>query len=252
MTEEGKFLLQKEFSSSDIKKFSNVLDEIRQLNKISEWAKKHKSLTKTVNISEKEKVLSIYSECTQYFLSEVLENHPNIAQELRNNLKNILFTLFTDFAMLAKNKIHHHQINPLNILVTDDYNLKVVNFIVPSSYNIYSDIQQIDNQAIIYNIKEFLEPEVLHFKTFGKSDDEFDPEKLDVYALAMCILNIIFFDNPQSLQNVKKYSIIIFQTDISESLKYILDYMIFTSHKQRPSFSECLEMLKYEDYQNFN
>ena len=185
-----------------------------------------------------------------FILYELIQNdNQHEYQELKTNIERILKNLLETLKELLKLNINHNNINPSNIVVSiSPLELKLFNFIIPQSYNIYAEIE--DNQVVYRNdnflnkSENYAPPEVSLALSSNKNCPSYSPEKNDIYSLGACILKIFLGNEPLLLRgNDAINAEIVNSTPMNNRLKELIIAMLSSNQENRPRYDECIEHL---------
>lgn len=245
-TIDNQFFLKKQIDVKDPEKLKMFDDEMAQIAEISRLSP-NLSLLRLVDTSKERFTYTMKFKAFPNFLSEVLKEKNPVCQNLLSNIRQVFISLIETLCELSKKGIHHYNINPANLIVSPKPDLKLFNFIIPESYNKYSDLQCPDNQIIVYpnsfqskKIISYLAPEVEN-----KDSAKYDPDRLDLYALGLCMIQIINSENPEMF-NLNNLVQLIDSSGITKDLKDLLRKIVDKNPFKRPKFEICLRFLNYD------
>lgn len=238
---QGKRLIEKSIVGDIKKNVQKFVPEKNCLLEINKIANSDSCLVRLLGILPSDQNLNFYFETYEYNLYNIIVDNPNnvILNKIKEQIFDICETISRDLSILANQRIHHLNINLKNILVADDFKLKIINFIIPESYNFYTKIKTSNEGLYIYENQQFMAPEI---NKAGINDHyvDYDPQKVDMYALGMCILNMY----GKIEQNFNIESLINNNSEIEYPVKQLLLLMLTRNPTERPVFSELSTILQ--------
>jgi serine/threonine protein kinase len=145
----------------------------------------------------------------------VMEYHPNNLTKYLNYLKTSNFVITEDliaglyskllhsFAEMETLGIYHRDIKPQNMLVDDQWNIKIIDFDV-SEVRDEEDSEQVTGINSIQGTAGYRAPEVEEYLTQGVKTAQFRVAKADVFSLGVVFLQMVLLSPIRNLNTKEK------------------------------------------------
>lgn len=190
-------------------------------------------------------------------ISLYMEYHPHNLQEILNKLKEInkntyfsneeLFNLtkklIYSFSLMQKLNIYHRDIKPSNLLITENKDLKIIDF---SSAESKEDIYKAFEDVSVAGTTAYMAPEIFEAYLKGEKVVHANIEKADVFSLGLTILKIITCDDLDRL-NLKEnnYELLRKVEDlvIEDKIREVLMVMLQVEPNDRFDLEACNQIL---------
>ena len=194
-----------------------------------------------------EKSIILFMEAHKSNLMELIIYWKSINFRLeQDTLDKWIISLVHSFAGLDNLKITHGDIKPHNIIVTDDWELKIIDFGIS---NMRQEIDETIDLAATYLIqgsRGYMAPELEEMLASGIKRGNYMQEKANVFSLGMTILQIITYEDLSSL-NMKQYNRQLLDKvaylQVSQWIKHMLTGMLAPDSAHRLSFNQCTRFL---------
>ena len=181
-------------------------------------------------------------------------------QNLNENLIIIILKeIINGLIYLYEKKILHRNINPNNIMIDDNYNIKIVDFGISAYYknnNNLNNQNQIDNlnnnsDRSIIRRPEYISPEMFYAYIKNERKAKYD-FKTDIYSLGVTMFYLMTFKFPYEINNKerKKTDIFIDPNRYNPQLINIIMSMLEENQYIRPSCYDIFNELSYLNGQN--
>lgn len=227
--------------------FSSIEDEIKILTILSNRATSDNCFIKFYGSTNIDSVLSLHMEAFDFNLMDWLTNW-----KLQNYTPNPdliekwIVSLVTAFSDLGNLKIYHGDIKPHNIIVTDRWKLKIIDFGVSK---ILKEIEATLTPTRAYPIqgtKGYMSPELEEMLENRQLLGRYKLGKSDVFSLGLTILQIITLEDLTSMNmraNNSRLLIKVEGINASMWIKNMLTGMLAIDRKYRLSFNKCMRYL---------
>ena len=165
-----------------------------------------------------------------------------------------IISLVTSFTTLGTIKITHGDIKPHNILVTNDLELKIIDF---GNSKLGQEVEATISQTgtyLIQGTRGYMAPELEEMLARGKKKGAFNPGKADVFSLGMTILQIITYEDLTTLNMKQNSSQLLGKVaglNVDNWVKNMLTGMLAPEWGGRLSFNECLRYLPTSDTRGY-
>ena len=158
-------------------------------------------------------------------------------------LENWIISLIYSFLRLKASFIFHRDIKPHNILVTDDWKLKIIDFGISKKLE---TITHTEERYLIQGTRGYTAPELDEMMDKKTIYGFYDLEKADVFSLGMTILQLLTYKDLFSLN--KGYNNRILQgmaSSLNASIwvKEMLGGMLEFDSTARFSFNRCFSCI---------
>ena len=152
--------------------------------------------------------------------------------------------LIEAFARLEEMGINHRDIKPENILVTDEYNFKIIDFNI-SLFRLNDNFQTTMVNSV-EGTQSYMAPEVLEKFMNGEQEGRFRPGRADVFSLGLTFLKMANLESLIGLNERKNYKRLIEkvnQINYSDRVKEILKKMLQLDYHQRAKFKKLIKFV---------
>ena len=237
--------------SASLENLNAVQEEIKILTIASNRASKDNCFIKFFGAGTNEKSMALYMEAHKYNLMDLITDWKNQNFTLPSTfLESWIVSLIHSFQELANLKIAHGDIKPHNIIVTDDWKLKIIDFgISKIGQEIEATVSQ-TGTYLIQGTKGYMAPELEEFMAKNNRSGSYKPGKADIFSLGMTILQIITYDDLTTLnmkQNNKMLLEKVAGLKVSEWIKQLLAGMLEADRAKRLSFNKCIRFIPITD-----
>ena len=153
-------------------------------------------------------------------------------------------TLAKSFAQMEECNIYHQSVNPLNIVITSQWRLKIVNFQMSYIQELAQDTFGENYYMQVPEMDRFRAPEVEKSIRTG-SWVRINRAKSDVFSFGLVLLFIYFHELNEGLNIEENYNVLL--TKIEEIrfdwLKQILQKVLVLDPSARPTFSTIFSLM---------
>ena len=164
----------------------------------------------------------------------------------QDTLDKWIISLVHSFAGLNNLKITHGDIKPHNIIVTDGWELKIIDFGISNMRKEIDETIGLAGTYLIQGSRGYMAPELEEMLDSGIKSGNYMQEKANVFSLGMTILQIITYEDLSSL-NMKQYNRQLLgkvaDLEVSEWIKNMLTGMFALDRAHRFSFNQCTRFL---------
>ncbi|OMJ70443.1 hypothetical protein SteCoe_31582 [Stentor coeruleus] len=245
---------KKIYSFNSIDDANNVENEIKILTVLSNRATPENSYIKFYGaeiemVNETEKRIILYMEAHSSSLidkiSEAKRKGELIDEEIVENAARKLVHAFAHMQTLG---IYHRDIKPHNILVTDDWNLKIIDFSVSDALKHDDCYTTMTGNTTIQGTHGYMAPEVEDHFSKQEKTGKFRPGRADVFSLGLTLYQLISLRDTYAL-NIKssdqydRIKRLLNQLSCEEWVKILLQEMLNPDYHFRASFKQCLRFL---------
>lgn len=230
-------------SANDLK---NVNTEIDILETLSTYANEDNCFMKFFGRYWEDKTVYLAMEYHPRTLMKVISDMKASKSKFSEEyILHYTFNLLQGFTFLESLNILHKDIKPHNILVTDNWRLKIIDFSVSKKKNVDEPVSFSTGVNLIQGTKGYMAPEIEEILRRSQTEGKFRQNKADVFSLGITLLQIYTMDELYTLnfrenharlmEKVKFVSIAWFRT--------LLEKMLNLDYNLRPTFRECLQFL---------
>ena len=224
-----------------------VMEEIKILKILSNRASDDNCFLKFYSEAQEERRIALYMEgCTRNLMDVLTEWKAKNVRPDNEFVKGWIVSLINAFAQLSTLKIYHSDIKPHNIIVTENWKLKIIDFGISKVSTEIEATMSPTCQFPIQGTRGYMAPELEELLSRGESKGNFKPGKADVFSLGLTILQILTFDDLTSL-NIKKYNDVLLrkvsQLNCDPWIINLLNGMLAPDRKSRLSFLKCCRLL---------
>ena len=228
---------------------SPIYEELQLIDKLKSHARPENCFLNSVSYFIQPNLIKIRAEISQSSLQDLIQESILIDEP-----RKIIWidSLLLSFACLVDWGIYHSDINPTNILVTPELNLKL-NYFLPEEIERKLKSPFIEGQRITGS-KVYLPPELLELSYIGVDYCQFSAEKAEVFSLGLCIYELFTYESSVGL-NIPMY-----QEALNEILagisnvkvRKLLTFMLKHDPYERPTFRECLAIFEVNTLQHID
>ena len=245
--EDYKYLIEKE-----IKIFQHLLN--KQRHYIVDFIEDGEGNLIKKNLEEEQKKYIILEYCSK----GTLFDYCNLLGKgfKKDFAKLIFYKILKRIEFIHGNEIVHLDIKLENILLDEQYNLKISNF----TSSVKGERKKLENLKYHVGTKNYYSPQIFFAKEFKKPKIKFNGFKNDIYSLGICLFILVTGKLP--FQDYKEYEDAISNFDsffkkfetvnninkpLSEEFKELFKRMISRSEEDRPSIEEIDKSLNVKD-----
>ena len=224
----------------DLDKFSN---EISILNKLSSFAGPESCFLKYYGHSKYENKLFLVMEFANNNMMTIISHYKKLNYTFTDDqLFIIIKKLISSYAFMEELKIYHQDIKPHNLIVDDDFGIKIIDFGIAELKEENNFTMMITGANPIQGTSGYMAPELQEYLDKGEKTGKFKPSKADVFSLGMTILQIVLLEDLFSLNKVANHQRLLdkINTVKIEWIKSLLYKMLFLDYKKRPKFTSLL------------
>lgn len=233
----------KEYSRIKDSSYNRIKREINILQRLSEIANDNNCFVKVYQMELLESTVIIRMEFHPFNLHDCIINWKESGQKFEESFLTVYFCkLLESFAELVTMGIHHRDIKPQNILVTEDLNFKIIDFSI--------SLERLEDEMITNNgegTECFMAPEVLKKFKFPDQKGRYSVEKADVFSLGLTFYQMITFSSIHGLNEAENNHRLMRKIDkiqMSDLIKKLLRHMLAEDHHERLRFKKLLAFLK--------
>ena len=224
-----------------------VQEEIKILTIASNHATTDNCFIKFFGAGTQGKSIALYMEAHKHNLMDLISDWKgqNFKPD-KEFLERWIISLVISFTELGNMKIAHGDIKPHNIIVTDDWKLKIIDFgISKIGQEVEATISQ-TGTYLIQGTRGYMAPEIEEMLANGQKSGNFKRGKADVFSLGMTILQILTYEDLTTLnmkQNNHQLLEKVAGLNANAWVKNMLTGMLVPDRKNRLSFNKCLRFL---------
>jgi serine/threonine protein kinase len=245
---------KKIYSLYNFEDVENVENEIKILTVLSNRATPENSYIKfygvemeTVNETETRVILYMeaYSSSLIDKISEAKRKGELIEKDIVENAVRKLVQAFANMQTLG---IYHRDIKPHNILVTDSWNLKIIDFSVSDALKHEGCYTTMTGNTTIQGTHGYMAPEVEEYFSKQAKSGKFRPGRADVFSLGLTLYQMLSLRdthtlNFKSFDQYDRIKRLLNQLNCEEWVKILLTEMLNPDYHFRASFKQCLRFL---------
>ena len=244
---EHPLLAVKEYTANkDITDLDKFTVEIQVLQKLSDLANDTNCFLKFYGSWTVENRLYLVMEYAEQNLMSVITEYRKMNHRVEENqLKGIIHKLIYSFAEMEAMKIYHQDIKPHNLLVTQNFDLKIIDFSISEVKNDIDMTSVITGQNPVQGTRGYMAPELQHCFDTGRTAVKFKPGKADVFSLGITILQLVILEDLFSLNREENNDRLLDKVDSLsiEWLKSLLHSMLAVDYHKRKSFKHLLALV---------
>ncbi|OMJ78242.1 hypothetical protein SteCoe_21966 [Stentor coeruleus] len=237
-------ILVKEYTARlNLSDLNLCLSEIKILEKLSAMAQPNNCFLKFYGNWANENKLYIVMEYHEYNLMSVIthykSNNMKFSEEI---LKNLMVKLLHSFAFMECMDIYHRDIKPHNILVTNTFDFKIIDFSI-AEVKSEIDTTLITRLAMIQDSIGYAAPELQVALDAGNNQSHINIGKAEVFSLGLTFLQALLMENlaiyskpennPALMQKIELINI--------TWIKNILQKMLCLDYRKRQSFRRLVK-----------
>lgn len=153
-------------------------------------------------------------------------------------------TLAKSFAQMEECNIYHQNVNPLNILLTPAWRLKIVNFQLSYVQELSAEVLQENRDLRVLDMDRFRAPEVEKCVRTGEWI-RINRAKSDVFSFGLVLLFIYLHELDDGLNREENYGLLLtkIETIRFDWLKQILQKILVLDPTARPNFSTIYSLM---------
>ena len=239
----------KEYTAKkDINDLEVYMSQITILETLSDRACEENCFLKYYGSWTVENKLYLTMEYVDHSLMSVITEYKKLNYHIGDDdLKVIIYKLISSFAQMEVMRIYHKDINPHNLLVAENFEIKMIDFSISEVKESMEFTSSITGMHRVQGTKGYMAPELQECVDIGISTAKFDLEKADVFSLGMTILQLLLLEdlftmnrkenNHRLLERVNSIHI--------EWLKSLLHSMLELDYHERKSFRKLLALIPY-------
>ena len=234
----------KEYSNIKEKALAAIENEITILRYLSDLSSDSNCYLKIYGFEYKHKTIRIYMEYCRNTLAHCI----NYWMDGKNYLSEDQLMLFVrkllqTFSELEHLKIHHRDIKPDNILVTDDMNFKIIDFSI-ARRKIEEDEEQTNSAE---GTTSYMAPEVLELLKSEKKRGRYSLGKADVFSLGLIFYQMATLKQIRGLNERANHAKLMERIERMSShrwIKPILVSMLKLDYHERSRFKKLMGRLE--------
>jgi hypothetical protein len=251
-----KYIIVKKYYNFDPNYDPNRTEIMTEINiniYLSNRSKNQRMILKLLSFSISNDTIIIYMQDggknLMKYLAELKQKHKLVPPHL---YKCWIIDLIETFAWLSNNRIYHCDIKPHNIVIDEEFQLRIIDFSISQMSdhveNTFSDTEIIPIQGT----EGYLAPELEDAHNSGLSSVKCKPGKADVFSLGLTILQIITLDkftgfNRSEMNQALMNKVI--GLDCEDWVKGLIFGMLKKDRKERFSFNKCSSFINLETIQ---
>jgi serine/threonine protein kinase len=242
---------KKTYSLYSNENLSSIENEIKILTVLSNRATPENSFIKFYG-AEREKVndtetnISLYMEAHSYSLIDKITELKKRGEFIpKDTTESVFAKLVLSFAEMQSLGIFHRDIKPHNILVTNDWNVKIIDFSVSDTLKHDDCYTTMTGQSLIQGTHGYMAPEVEEIFTKQEKVGFFRPGRADVFSLGLTIFQMISLKDTHALNfkchdQYDRIKGLVRGLNAEEWVKILLTEMLNPDYRKRFSFKKCL------------
>ncbi|OMJ91401.1 hypothetical protein SteCoe_6086 [Stentor coeruleus] len=242
---------KKTYSLYDNYNIENVENEIKILTILSNRAASENSFLKFYgaereSVNETETNVTLYMEAHSSSLIDKITEYKKKGEMISKEITESIFAkLVLAFAEMQSIGIYHRDIKPHNILVTNDWNVKIIDFSVSDKLKHDDCYTTMTGVSLIQGTHGYMAPEVEEHYTKQEKSGFFRPGRADVFSLGLTIFQMISLKDTHALnfkcpEQYDRIKSLIKNLNAEEWVKILLTEMLNPDYHQRISFKKCL------------
>lgn len=222
----------KMYKSNDLTKLKNEVDLLRYLSN------RHKGFIKFYGSFIQDSTLYIIMEYCDKTLGNYISSHTSEGKCIDlGEYEKMLLALVDIFAELESLNIYHRDIKPMNILIDERGNMKVIDFSI-SKYLPQPEDPNRNYQYDVIGTKSYMSPELSYFIENNYKSASYNLGKSDVYSLGLVLLSLASLITCRSFNANNHEEITECLQQIEDDFhRHILETMLRFDANQRPSFT---------------
>ena len=246
------FLLAvKEYTAKiDISHLEVFVPELTILHILSDHACDDNCYLKYYGSWTNENKLYLVMEYADYSLAFIIREYKEFRFHLDEDvLKKITYKLILSFAEMEAMKIHHKNIEPSNLLVTNNFGIKIIGFSNSEVKDSMDYTSSITRMHPVQGTNGYMAPELQKCYDEGTSTAKFESGKADVFSLGMTILELVLLEDLFTLNRIENNDRLLGKLDSVPFgwLKHLLYSMLKVDYHERRSFKQLLDEINGMD-----
>lgn len=242
---------KKTYSLYTNENLSSIENEIKILTVLSNRATPENCYIKFYGaerekISETETNVSLYMEAHASSLIDKITELKRSREFIPKDVAEKIFAnLVLAFAQMQSLGIFHRDIKPHNILVTKDWDVKIIDFSVSDKLKHDDCYTTMTGTSLIQGTHGYMAPEVEEIFTKQEKSGVFRPGRADVFSLGLTIFQMISLKDTHALNfkchdQYDRIKGLVKSLNAEEWVKILLIEMLNPDYRKRYSFKKCL------------
>ena len=245
-TEDNVMIAAKEYtiinSNFDLKSVDEEIRVLTFLNKNSEVFTVFPKLYKILQIENR---IILYMEYAGKTLMDMMTDFKRVNQLIESSIiEEWMIQLIQSLAWLSNCRIFHRNIKPHNILVSSNFNIKLIDFQFSTECDTIESSMMPTAVNPIQGPEGYLAPELIEAVNKGEKVAKYKIGKADIYSLGLSFLQIFTLEKITGLNfpgNYPKIKERVSKIHAKDWVKHLLLKMLVEDRKERLSFCKCLE-----------
>ena len=240
----------KEYTAmKDIKDLEKVVSELRILKILSDYASEKNCFLKYYGSWTTKNKFYLVMEHADHSVQSFIKEYKKLDFHFgEDQLIGIIYKLISSFAQMEAMGIYHKDIKPDNLLVSENFEIKIIDFSISQVKDSMDHTSSITRMHPVQGTNGYMAPEIQECVDKGISTGNFKPGKADVFSLGMTILELVLLENLFTLNRIQENDRLLRKIDSVpfEWLKSLLYSMLQVDYHKRKSFRKLLTLIPYD------
>ena len=240
-------LAVKEYTAKrDIRDLYKFSVELQILQRLSDRASADNCFLKFYGTWTTENKLYLVMDYADHSLMSIITEYKKVNFRFsEEQLKGIIYKLLTSFARMETMKIYHQDIKPHNLLVGQNFDMKIIDFSISEVKSEVEITSMITGANPVQGTKGYMAPELQKCLDSGTTSAKFKPGKADVFSLGITILQLVLMEDLFTLNREENNGRLLERVNSLpiEWLKSLLHSMLALDYHKRKSFKKLLALV---------
>ncbi|ODQ81842.1 hypothetical protein BABINDRAFT_6484 [Babjeviella inositovora NRRL Y-12698] len=242
----------KEDGSDGSRKQTNTSNKTRHYSYVLREAKHEIEILKIIG-DKHPNITALYDHFDAYIVLEYCARGDlyeairlDVGPSATSDVIDVMCQLMDGIEFVHSHNIFHRDIKPENILISDDWTVKLTDWGLATTQKMCTDFD--------IGSERYMAPELFDDTNL----EEYDASKVDIWALGVCMLNVVFHKNPFQAANASDKSFVLFSAnrdflfDMFANMSYdmfgVLRYSLTLDPENRDLASMRTELLHVENF----